>query len=75
MTMLSDVFPQREPADGFHSCEGTTRSRAYGEAIDGCFESKDGTLWAGNCEYESQVAFCPYCGFKAKVAPVVEEPK
>lgn len=36
-----------------------------------CEEAEDGTLWAGNIEYSSQVAFCPYCGFRAAQQPAV----
>ena len=39
----------------------------YGEAVTYCAEREDGTLWAGNSEYGSQVNFCPACGFQAKV--------
>jgi hypothetical protein len=41
----------------------------FGHAIEGCYEKEDGTLWAGNGEYESQVSFCPYCGYQAKIKP------
>ena len=57
-----------------HECEGHLPQGGYGEAIDACNEKPDGTLWAGNTEYGSQVAFCPYCGFKARVAPLVRAP-
>jgi hypothetical protein len=54
-----------------HECEGTTPHADYGEAINFCVEYDDGDLWAGNGEYSSQVAYCPYCGFPARVKPVV----
>ncbi len=50
-----------------HSCEGKLPFGSYGDAIDDCDENDDGELWAGNGEYRSQVNFCPFCGFKAKV--------
>lgn len=49
-----------------HKCEGELPEGAYGPAIEQCMESEDGSLWASNGEYASQVNFCPYCGFKAK---------
>jgi hypothetical protein len=55
-----------------HSCEGCLPKDGYGEALDGCEEDNEGRLWVGNGEYGSQVAFCPYCGFKAKVMPSVD---
>ncbi len=54
-----------------HQCKGTLPSAGYGESIAYCGESLDGTLWVSNDEYCSQVAFCPYCGLKAKVGPSV----
>jgi hypothetical protein len=58
-----------------HSCEGRAPSDGYGEAIDLCVEIEDqpGKFWVGNSEYGSQVAYCPFCGEKAPVAPVYEE--
>jgi hypothetical protein len=38
----------------------------YGPAVTSCVETEDGTLLAGNDEYESKVNFCPFCGFKAR---------
>ena len=39
-----------------------------GNAIDYCLEYDDEMiLCAGNDEYESQVNFCPICGYEAKV--------
>lgn len=48
-----------------HSCTLHSPEEAYGVAIDECDERPDGTLWAGNGEYGSQVNFCPACGYKA----------
>ena len=50
-----------------HNCAGTLPSCAYGEAIYDCTEDENSKLWVGNGEYASQVNFCPYCGFKARV--------
>lgn len=37
-----------------------------------CLEKEDGTLWVNNEEYESQVNFCPYCGYPARIKAVVK---
>jgi len=37
----------------------------YGEAIECVEEREDGTLWASNSEYGTQVNFCPVCGWEA----------
>lgn len=50
-----------------HQCSLESPSRAHGEAITLCREDGDGTFWAGNSEYESQVNYCPMCGAKAPV--------
>jgi len=55
-----------------HRCEGDTDGTC---AVSGCWEDKEGKLWVGNSEYYSQVSFCPYCGFKAKVPTTIEENK
>jgi len=54
-----------------HNCSGYTADDMAGSAITYCQE-RDGELWAGNGEYESQVNYCPYCGFKATVKAVIE---
>ena len=48
-----------------HFCKGNYPARHYGVAITYCAEDEDGSFWAGNGEYESQVDYCPYCGTKA----------
>jgi hypothetical protein len=53
--------------DGKHRCDLQSPDKAYGIAIKYWYEDADGKLWAGNIEYESQVNYCPECGFKAKV--------
>jgi hypothetical protein len=73
---LPNLFPDQGPLEGFHvtelhTCEGNLPEGGYGAAIEGCSEKEDGTLWAGNGEYDSQVAFCPYCGFAARIKPEV----
>jgi len=53
-----------------HACDLTTHDfRGYGSLVDYCFEQESGELWikTGNGEYESQVNYCPKCGYKAKV--------
>lgn len=44
-----------------------TQSAAHGSAVTSCYELDDGTLWISNDEYASQVNFCPFCGYQAKV--------
>ena len=58
-----------------HKCEGETPQCGYSAAIVFCYEKYDGTLWAGDdgWNHVSQVAFCPYCGFKATVPPEYAE--
>ncbi len=55
-----------------HDCKGDTPISGYGPAINYCYEQDANTLWVGNYEYGSQVAFCPYCGFEAKVKPEIK---
>ena len=50
-----------------HRCELHSPDKAYGIAIKYCYEDAEAKLWAGNIEYESQVNYCPVCGYKAKV--------
>ena len=40
--------------------------RGFGPAILRCYEDEQGRLWVTNDEYESQVNFCPFCGYQAK---------
>lgn len=58
-----------------HRCEGALPSAIHGDAFSVAYEQADGSLWVENGEYASQVNFCPYCGFKAKVQlqPVTED--
>lgn len=64
-------------ADVLHSC--SLSHFCYGNAgpaIQDCTENEDGELWAGNGEYDTQVNFCPACGYKAKVpSPLTCEDK
>ncbi len=39
----------------------------FGSAIEDCKEDECGRLWAGNSEYGTQVNYCPFCGYRAKV--------
>lgn len=36
----------------------------YGHAVQLVYEKSDGSLWATNFEYETQVSYCPFCGYK-----------
>jgi hypothetical protein len=60
---------RRQESGDLHSCEApkNIKSGGYGDAITDCDESSNGELWVGNGEYASQVNFCPFCGFKAKI--------
>ncbi|MHC1702275.1 MAG: hypothetical protein AB9846_00065 [Tenuifilaceae bacterium] len=48
-----------------HRCELHSPDKAYGVAVNYCYEDEVGKLWVGNIEYESQVNYCPVCGYKA----------
>jgi len=52
-----------------HMCDFPAAHDGAGPAIESCDEKPNGELWIGNSEYGSQVCFCPYCGYKAKVQP------
>jgi hypothetical protein len=39
----------------------------WGKAITKCEEDENNKLFVDNEEYGSQVNFCPYCGYQAKV--------
>ena len=50
-----------------HMCECTGKAAKYGNAISTCYEKVDkGELWVTNEEYDSQVNFCPQCGYEAR---------
>ena len=65
--MMSDITMK-------HRCEARFDSAQCGPAVDYCYSSSDGALWAGNGEYESMVNFCPFCGLKADVPAVNTNP-
>jgi len=53
-----------------HLCEGKGIASGSGPAVEYCVEyceEVQGALWAGNSMYESQVNFCPFCGWMADV--------
>ena len=54
-------------------CEGGLPMQGlYFPTVFRCFEDELGQFWITNHEaHEAQVAFCPYCGQKAPVAPVL----
>lgn len=52
----------------------TSEDLFAGPAINYCREYDDGKLFAGNSEYESQVNFCPICGYKTKIVIAPGEP-
>ncbi len=49
-----------------HDCDLDSDWDVYGPAIEYCTEDVEGKLWSGNGEYQSQVNFCPGCGFQAR---------
>lgn len=50
-----------------HTCRiDTEDDRAYGAAINICYEDDQGKLWVTNGEYESGVNYCPWCGYKCQ---------
>ncbi len=63
-----------------HRCEGYLPDFDHGEratflqdvCITECEEQPDGRLIAGTGGVGSQVAFCPYCGFRSALPPVVQ---
>jgi len=61
------------PDTDLHACELRGLSNDYGEVIidvTATRERPDGTLWASTGEYESQVNYCPVCGYRARIAVV-----
>ena len=53
-----------------HECSRQFPGAGYGDAITECSENEHGEFWAGNDEYGTQVAFCPFCGAKAPSQPI-----
>jgi hypothetical protein len=67
--MDAPTYHKREAANFQHTdcaCPKNAVVRQYGNAISYCFEDVDGKLFVENGEYENQVNFCPFCGYKAK---------
>ncbi len=57
---------------GLHYCEipktaGKVEKHRYGLAVKVCYENTDGKLWVDNNEYNNQVNYCPFCGYKARI--------
>lgn len=52
-----------------HECRRSLHCGYFraGTAVNRCREHDDGTLTVDNDEYETQVSFCPFCGFKARI--------
>lgn len=48
-----------------HYC---TVDEHYMDAVNYCTEDDEGVLHVGNGEYSSVVNYCPFCGFKSKMA-------
>lgn len=48
-----------------HKCEleKPYNTDKHGNAVEVCWEDKQGVLWAGNDEYANTVSFCPFCGY------------
>lgn len=78
--MPSDLLKTLLDRRSLHRCEGYLPDFDHGERADflqdicitECIEYPDGRLIAGTGGVGSQVAFCPYCGFKALTPPVVQ---
>ncbi len=54
-----------------HNCSYNVPEKSYGPAIGHTYE-EDNKLWVTNGEYSSQVNYCPYCGYEAKIKVVSE---
>lgn len=54
--------------EGRHHCvvKDFINDRQWGGCVEKCEEADDRTLWVDNDEYDTQVNFCPFCGYKAK---------
>ena len=60
--MSDTIAVHRCPVDWYQAPKGQ-----WGASIDLVIEHGDGTLWAGNDEYSTQVNLCPFCGYRARV--------
>jgi hypothetical protein len=51
----------------YHNCKVPPKAEhgQYGYAVMYCVENEVGELWVDNDEYQSQVNYCPFCGYKA----------
>jgi len=68
MKIQANFLRRRKMQNNLHECKTPGWFFAGdAEAITRCFEKSDGTLWVENGEYRSQVNFCPFCGYEAKV--------
>ncbi len=56
-----------------HRCTLPKHFRDHGPAIEECHEDVNGFLYVSNGEYGNFVAFCPFCGMKAKAEPPAPE--
>lgn len=61
----------REKMSELHNCtpEGsdTFPRKDNGHAISFCLSDREGRLWVSGGSYTTQVNYCPFCGFKARV--------
>jgi hypothetical protein len=57
----------------FHKCEGDLPCEGPDpEGISLCEEFEGGTLWVfGPGDTNSQVGYCPYCGYEARTVPTI----
>lgn len=57
--------------DTFCESRFYSQKHRYGSTVTMCVESfvprENGELWVTSEKSESQVNYCPYCGFRAKV--------
>jgi hypothetical protein len=70
-----DNFKKEFEDVALHHCEGMTNEDNYGGAINECEEYDNGSLWVTNDEYDSQVNYCPFCGYKAKLQAIIQDYK
>ena len=56
-----------------HKCDGDLpREGGSGAAVAECMGCEDGSLWVTSSNGAmSQVGYCPYCGYAARLMPTV----
>jgi hypothetical protein len=67
LNTMEPAFAKEIINNNLHFCSEDLPHSGYGAAITCCYETLDGQLMVENGEYGSQVNYCPYCGYKAKI--------